>query len=58
MLDTGSYRFDDYQLRPGKTAVPDALHYNVFEYPCEQRAPFGAENICVYPITDYQPPPS
>ena len=45
-------------VRPGKTAVPDALHYNVFEYPCEQSAPFGAENICVYPITDYQPPPS
>ena len=34
-----------------------AIHYNMFEYPCEQRAPFGAENICVYPITDYQPPP-
>ena len=44
-------------IRPGKTAVPDALHYNMFEYPCEQRAPFGDENICVYPITDYQPPP-
>ena len=45
-------------IRPGKTAVPDAIHYNVFEYPCEQRAPFGVENICVYPITDYRPPPS
>ena len=44
-------------IQPGKTAVPDAIHYNVFEYPCEQRAPFGAENICVYPITDYRPPP-
>ena len=44
-------------VRPGKTAVPDALHYNVFEYPCEQRAPFGAENICVYPISEYRAPP-
>ena len=44
-------------IRPGKTATPDAIHYLVFEYPCEQRAPFGVENICVYPISDYRPPP-
>ena len=44
-------------IRPGKTNTPDAMHYVVFEYPCEQRAPFGVENICVYPITDYRPPP-
>ena len=44
-------------IRPGKTSTPDAMHYVVFEYPCEQRAPFGAENICVYPISDYRPPP-
>ena len=45
-------------IRPGKTATPDAIHYLVFEYPCEQRAPFGVENICVYPISDYRPAPS
>ncbi|MCY4663496.1 MAG: ABC transporter substrate-binding protein, partial [Acidimicrobiaceae bacterium] len=44
-------------IRPGKTATPDAIHYLRFEYPCEQRAPFGVENICVYPISDYRPPP-
>lgn len=45
-------------IRPGKTATPDATHYLVFEYPCEQRAPFGDENICIYPITEYRPAPS
>ena len=45
-------------VRPGKTATPDAIHYLVFEYPCEQRAPFGVENICVYPISEYRSPPS
>ncbi len=45
-------------IRSGKTATPDAIHYLVFEYPCEQPAPFGVENICIYPITDYRPPPS
>ena len=45
-------------IRPGKTATPDAIHYLVFEYPCEQRAPFGVENICIYPISDYRSPPS
>ena len=44
-------------IRPGKTATPDAIHSLVFEYPCEQRAPFGVENICVYPISDYRSPP-
>ncbi len=45
-------------LRPGKTSTPDMVHHLVFEYPCTQRAPFGAENICLYPIDEYRPAPS
>ncbi len=45
-------------LRPGKTNTPDVIHSLVFEYPCAQRAPFGAENICLYPINEYRPAPS
>ena len=45
-------------IRPGKTTTPDAIHDLVFEYPCTQRAPFGEENICLYPITDYRPAPN
>ena len=45
-------------LRPGKTSTPDMVHHLVFEYPCTQRAPFGAENICLYPISEYRPAPS
>ena len=45
-------------IRPGKTATPDAIHYLVFEYPCEQPAPFGVENICIYPTSGYRPPPN
>ena len=45
-------------LRPGKTNTPDMVHNLVFEYPCTQRAPFGAENICLYPINEYRPAPS
>ena len=45
-------------LRPGKTGTPDVIHNLVFEYPCTQRAPFGAENICLYPINEYRPAPS
>ena len=41
-------------IRPGKTSTPDAIHDLVFEYPCTQRAPFGDENICIYPITEYR----
>ena len=41
-------------IRPGKTTTPDAIHDLVFEYPCTQRAPFGDENICLYPITQYR----
>ena len=44
-------------IRPGKTGTPDAIHDLVFEYPCQQRAPFGAENICLYPISEYRPAP-
>ncbi len=44
-------------LWPGKTATPDVLHNLVFEYPCAQPAPFGAENICLYPIDEYRPAP-
>ena len=45
-------------IRPGKTNTPDAIHDLVFEYPCTQRAPFGDENICLYPITEYRLAPN
>ena len=45
-------------LRPGKTSTPDVIHNLVFEYPCTQRAPFGDESICLYPIDEYRPAPS
>ena len=45
-------------LRPGKTRTPDVIHSLVFEYPCTKRAPFGDENICLYPINEYRPAPS
>ena len=41
-------------IQPGKTSTPDAIHDLVFEYPCTQRAPFGDENICLYPTTAYR----
>ena len=44
-------------LRPGKTQAPDAIHTMRFEYPCTKPAPFGAENICIYPIDDYRAAP-
>lgn len=31
-------------IRPGKTSAPDAIHDLIFEYPYQQRAPFGDEN--------------
>ncbi len=43
-----------YSLTPGKSAMPDAIHTLLFEYPCTKPAPFGAENICVYPIDEYR----
>ena len=45
-------------IRPGKTTTPDAIQDLVFEYPCTQRAPFGDENTCIYPITEYRLAPS
>ena len=45
-------------LRPGKTNTPDMVHNLVFEYPCTKPHPFGAENICLYPINEYRPAPS
>ena len=46
-----------FSLRPGKTQAPDAIHTLRFEYPCTKPHPFGAENICIYPIDDYRPAP-
>ena len=46
-----------FSLRPGKTQAPDAIHTLRFEYPCTQPHPFGAENICIYPIDEYRPAP-
>ena len=45
-------------LRPGKTNTPDVIHNLVFEYPCTKPYPFGAENVCLYPIDEYRPAPS
>ena len=45
-------------LRPGKTNTPDMVHNLVFEYPCTKPHPFGAENVCLYPIDEYRPAPS
>ena len=44
-------------LRPGKTQAPDAIHTMRFEYPCTKPAPYGDENICIYPIDEYRPAP-
>ena len=46
-----------FSLRPGKTQAPDAIHTLRFEYPCTKPFPFGAENICIYPVDDYRPAP-
>ena len=46
-----------FSLRPGKTQAPDAIHTLRFEYPCTQPHPFGAENICIYPIDEYRSAP-
>ena len=46
-----------FSLRPGKTQAPDAIHTLRFEYPCTKPHPFGAENICIYPIDEYRPAP-
>lgn len=44
-------------IRPGKTQVPDAIHTMRFEHPCQKRAPFGVENICIYPVDEFRPAP-
>ena len=44
-------------VRPGKTQIPDVFHTLKFEYPCTKPAPFGAEQICIYPIDEYRPAP-
>ena len=44
-------------VRPGKTQMPDVFHTLKFEYPCTKPAPFGAEQICIYPIDEYRPAP-
>ncbi len=46
-----------FTIRPGKTQAPDAIHTMRFEYPCTKPAPFGEENICIYPIDEYRPAP-
>lgn len=46
-----------FSIRPGKTQAPDAIHTLVFESPCTKDAPFGEEQICVYPTDDYRPAP-
>ena len=46
-----------FTIRPGKTQMPDVIHTLHFEYPCTKPSPFGAENICIYPIDDYRPAP-
>ena len=46
-----------FSLRPGKTQAPDVIHTLRFEYPCTKPHPFGAENICIYPIDEYRPAP-
>ncbi len=46
-----------FSIRPGKTQAPDAIHTLVFESPCTKDAPFGAEEICIYPVDDYRPAP-
>ena len=46
-----------FSIRPGKTQAPDAIHTLRFEYPCTKPNPFGAENICIYPIDEYRPAP-
>ena len=46
-----------FSIRPGKTQAPDAIHTLRFESPCTKDAPFGEEQICVYPIDDYRPAP-
>ena len=44
-------------LAPGKTQMPDVIHTLQFEYPCAKQAPFGKEQICIYPIDEYRPAP-
>ena len=44
-------------VRPGKTQMPDVFHTLKFEYPCTKPAPFGAEQICIFPIDEYRPAP-
>ena len=44
-------------VRPGKTQIPDVLHTLRFEYPCTKPAPFGEEQICIFPIDEYRPAP-
>lgn len=46
-----------FSIRPGKTQAPDAIHTLRFESPCTKDAPFGEEQICVYPTDDYRPAP-
>ena len=49
-------------IAPGKTRVPDAIHYLAWEFPCSKPYPFpvdGVEGgICIYPIDEYRPAPS
>ena len=49
-------------IRPGKTRVPDAIHYLVWEYPCSKPYPLPVDGVeggvCIYPIDEYRPAPS
>ncbi len=45
-------------IRPGKLSIPDAYHTLVFEFPCSKLFPFGAENVCIYPVDEFRPPPA
>ena len=44
-------------LSPGKTQMPNVFHTLQFEFPCTKPAPFGTEQICIYPIDEYRPAP-
>ena len=49
-------------IAPGKTRVPDVLHYLVWEFPCTKPYPLPVDGVeggvCIYPIDDYRRAPS
>ena len=49
-------------IAPGKTRVPDVLHYLVWEFPCTRPYPLPVDGVeggvCIYPIDEYRRAPS